>query len=114
MYKFASKQIKFEDFGQPVGLHINPENRWIKRAESIPWDEIEHRYAELFKNKKGNVAKPLRLALGTCIIQAEYGLWEMMDMGRSQPKFTEAEINEIQECLKKKTNYESEIGHGKY
>jgi hypothetical protein len=73
MYKYASKQIKFEDFGQPVGLHMNRENRWIKRAESIPWDEIEKRYAELFKNRKGNVAKPLRLALGACIIQAEYG-----------------------------------------
>jgi transposase, IS5 family len=35
-------------------------------------DEIEHRYAALFKNKRGNVAKPLRLALGACIIQAEY------------------------------------------
>jgi transposase, IS5 family len=72
MYKFMSKQIRFEDFGQPVGLHMSPENRWIKRAESIPWDEIEHRYAELFKNKRGNVAKPLRLALSACIIQAEY------------------------------------------
>ena len=30
-------------------------------------------YAELFKNRKGNVAKPLRLALGACIIQSEYG-----------------------------------------
>src|SRR5699024_6282598 len=26
-----------------------------------------------FTNRKGNVAKPLRLALGACIIQAEYG-----------------------------------------
>jgi len=38
MYKYANKQIKFEDFGQPVGLHMSPENRWIKRAESIPFD----------------------------------------------------------------------------
>lgn len=73
MYKYASGQIRFEDFGQPVGMHMSPNNRWIKRAESIPWDEIEHRYAELFKNRKGNVAKPLRLALGACIIQSEYG-----------------------------------------
>ena len=72
MYKFASKQIQFEDFNQPVGLHMNSENRWIKKAECIPWDEIENKYAKLFKNKKGNVAKPLRLALGACIIQAEY------------------------------------------
>ena len=73
MYKYASGQIRFEDFGQPVGMYMSPNNRWIKRAESIPWDEIEHRYAELFKNRKGNVAKPLRLALGACIIQSEYG-----------------------------------------
>jgi hypothetical protein len=29
--------------------------------------------AALFINRKGNVAKPLRLALGDCIIQTEYG-----------------------------------------
>ncbi len=73
MYKYASGQIRFEDFGQPVGMHMSPNNRWVKRAESIPWDEIEYRYAKLFKNRKGNVAKPLRLALGACIIQSEYG-----------------------------------------
>jgi radical SAM protein with 4Fe4S-binding SPASM domain len=63
MYKYASGQIRFEDFGQPAGMRMDPENRWIRRAESIPWDGIEHRYAELFKNRKGNVAKPLHLAL---------------------------------------------------
>ena len=73
MYKYASGQIRFEDFGQPVGMRMDPENRWVRRAESIPWDEIEHRYAELFKNRKGNVANPLPLALGACIIQSEYG-----------------------------------------
>ena len=52
---------------------MSAENRWVKKAESIPWAEIEQRYAALFTNKKGNVAKPLRLALGACIIQAEYG-----------------------------------------
>ena len=73
MYQYASGQIRFEDFGQPVGMHMSPNNRWVKRAESIPWEDIEHRYAGLFKNRKGNVAKPLRLALGACIIQTEYG-----------------------------------------
>ncbi len=52
---------------------MSAENRWVKKAEDIPWNEIEQRYAALFTNKKGNVAKPLRLALGACIIQAEYG-----------------------------------------
>ena len=43
------------------------------RDRTIPWLDIEKRYAKLFTNRKGNVAKPLRLALGACIIQAEYG-----------------------------------------
>jgi hypothetical protein len=73
MYKFADKQFNLTDFGQAVGLRLNPENRWIKKARNIPWEEIEIRYAKLFVNRKGNVAKPLRLALGACLIQAEYG-----------------------------------------
>lgn len=73
MYKFSDNQIKFSDFGQPVGMKMNPENRWVKKAELIPWDEIEKRYAKLFTNKKGNVAKALRMALGALIIQTEYG-----------------------------------------
>ena len=44
-----------------------------QKAQTIPWLEIEHRYATLFINRKGNVAKPLRLALDACIIQSEYG-----------------------------------------
>lgn len=73
MYKFKSRQISFSDFGQPVGMEMNPDNRWIKKADSIPWGEIEQKYAKLFANRKGNVAKPLHLALGSLIIQLEYG-----------------------------------------
>ena len=41
MYKFEEKQLLFTDFNQPHGLQMNPENRWIKNAEMIPWDTIE-------------------------------------------------------------------------
>jgi len=71
MYKFQSKQISIIDFGMPLGMELDPENRWVKKAETIPWDEIEVKYAALFKNRKGNVAKPLRLALGALIVQTE-------------------------------------------
>lgn len=26
-----------------MGLHTNPENRWIKMADSIPWDVFENK-----------------------------------------------------------------------
>ena len=46
MYKKnRNKQLAFEHFDQPLGLKLNPENRWVKKAETIPWDAIEERYA---------------------------------------------------------------------
>jgi hypothetical protein len=74
MYKFPSKQIQVTDFWMPLGLKLDPENRWVKKAETIPWEEIELRYAALFANRKGNVAKPLRMALGALLIQTERGI----------------------------------------
>lgn len=73
MYKFDDGQIGIDEFEQPIGMHLNAKNRWVKKAKLIPWGAIERRYAKLFMNQKGNVAKSLRLALGACIIQAEYG-----------------------------------------
>ena len=73
MYKFDNGQISIHEFGQPVGMKLHENNRWVKKATTIPWCAIESRYAALFSNRKGNVAKPLRLVLGACIIQAEYG-----------------------------------------
>ena len=73
MYRCSNGQISLADFKQPVGMNLKESNRWVKKAQTIPWLEIEKRYAALFTNRKGNVAKPLRLALGACIIQAEYG-----------------------------------------
>ena len=73
MYRYSNGQISLSDFKQPVGMNLKENNRWVKKAQTIPWLEIEKRYAALFTNRKGNVAKPLRLALGACIIQAEYG-----------------------------------------
>lgn len=73
MYKPIDKlQHSFLDFNQPMGLHMNPDNRWIKLADRIPWDEFEVKYARLFPSDTGNVAKPLRMALGSLIIQTRF------------------------------------------
>ena len=71
MYRYSNGQISLADFKQPVGMNLKESNRWVKKAQTIPWLEIEKRCAALFTNRKGNVAKPLRLALGACIIQDE-------------------------------------------
>lgn len=51
---------------------MNSENRWVKMADAIPWEIFEKKYSRLFKGKNGRVAKPLRLALGSLIIQTKY------------------------------------------
>ena len=48
---------------QPLGKE-GTDNPMARNREAV---------AALFSNRKGNVIKPLRLALGACIIQAEYG-----------------------------------------
>lgn len=74
MYKFERyRQLGLADFDQPVGLKMNPDNRWIKKAAIIPWDAIEEKYAELFPSETGMPAKPLRMALGSLMIQKQYG-----------------------------------------
>ena len=73
MYRYSNGQISLSDFQQPIGMHLQEENRWVKKAQSIPWDKLEAKYADLFPSETGNVAKPLQLALGACLIQREYG-----------------------------------------
>ena len=55
MYKTTdNSQSDFLSFNQPLGLHMDPNNRWIKMAASIPWKQFKFKYAGLFKGKNGN------------------------------------------------------------
>ena len=66
-------QYSITDFNQPIGLKMNPENRWVKKAATIPWEAIEEKYAALFPSRTGMPAKPLRMALGSLLIQKQLG-----------------------------------------
>jgi len=90
MYRFdKNHQFSLEDFNQPMGLKMNPENRWVKKAETIPWDAIEEKYAALFPSNKGMPAKPLRTALGSLLIQKQfqYSDRELVEQIRENPYF---------------------------
>ena len=69
MYKFDRyHQYSLSDFNQPMGMEMNPENRWVKKAAMIPWNKIEERYAGLFPSEVGMPAKPLQTALGSSLL----------------------------------------------
>ena len=90
MYKFdKNHQFGLADFNQPMGLKMNPENRWVKKAETIPWEAIEEKYAALFPGKKGMPTKPLRTALGSPLIQKQlqFSDRELVEEIRENPYF---------------------------
>ena len=65
----SSKQISLEDFIQPFGGTLSKENRWVKLAYLLPWDEMVSVYIKSMSQKKGRKAVNPRVAVGTLIIK---------------------------------------------
>jgi len=43
IYKRKYSQPEFEDFHLPFGGKLRSDNRWVRLAKLIPWEEIEER-----------------------------------------------------------------------
>lgn len=71
MYPHDEKQL---EFFLPFGGKLDPNNRWIKLAELIPWAEFETNYSKSLKGSgDGPPAKSVRVALGALIIKERLG-----------------------------------------
>ena len=73
MIVYKTEDKKQLSFFLPFGGRLDPNNRWVKLSEIIPWNDIEVKYAELFPANCGMPAKPLRVALGALIIKEKCG-----------------------------------------
>ena len=70
MVKYTSvKQISIEDFIQPFGGKLSKENRWVKLANLLPWDEMVSVYVKKMSRNMGRKAIDPRVAIGTLIIK---------------------------------------------
>ncbi|TCL53425.1 IS4 family transposase, partial [Hydrogenispora ethanolica] len=71
MYKYTTRQLILpHEFFLPFGGKLNPKNTWCQLAAIIPWEQIEIKYAQTFKNlSSGHEALSVRTALGALIIQ---------------------------------------------
>ncbi|KAA6233137.1 IS5 family transposase [Chlorobium phaeovibrioides] len=74
MYQSKFQQLTFENFHLPFGGKLDPENRWVKLADVIPWHVAETMYAKNFMSKRGAPALTVRMALGSLIIKEKLGL----------------------------------------
>jgi hypothetical protein len=74
MYRTTnSEQLSFENFYLPFGGKLSGDNRWVKLAALIPWNELESEYAKQFSEGMGAPAKSFRVALGALIIKERLG-----------------------------------------
>ena len=62
-------QYSIYDFILPFGGHLNPDNRWVRLAQSINWKIIDDEYSAFFVKDIGNEAYSSRVAFGSLYIQ---------------------------------------------
>jgi IS5 family transposase len=72
MYSHRKKTLQTAlslfEFKHPFDTALDPDNRWVRLAALVPWDEIEGEYSNHF-GVSGNDAYPVRMALGALIIK---------------------------------------------
>ncbi|VEN73912.1 conserved hypothetical protein [Candidatus Desulfarcum epimagneticum] len=74
MYRHTSGQMEFENFVLPFSGKLRSDNRWVKMAKFIPWEEFESVYCEsLSGSHMGQPALPARVAIGALIIKERLG-----------------------------------------
>lgn len=62
-----NRQMRIKDFMFPYG-RLDKNNKWMKLADLVPWDEAEEVYAKQLVDN-GHPAHPARIALGVLIIK---------------------------------------------
>lgn len=74
MYRHNLKQLELPDFSLPFQGKLSRDNKWVKMAALIPWEEFEERYTKNFsRSGVGHPALSVRMALASLIIKEELG-----------------------------------------
>jgi len=58
----------------PFGDDLNPDNRWVKMAHLIPWNEFKKIYYNQMDDDTGRPAKDARVVIGALIVKHKQGL----------------------------------------
>ncbi len=73
MYTMVEDQLTIYDFMEPFGGVLDPENRWVRLANALDWQDMEEKYAANF-GRAGAKALPLRMVFGSLVIREALGL----------------------------------------
>ncbi len=63
------KQMVFDGFETPFENWLDPENRWIRLSQLIPWEELSEAYNSSLSRNMGRPGKEAQLVIGAVIIK---------------------------------------------
>lgn len=74
MYKHNLKQLEFVEFSLPFEGKLSRDNKWVRLAALVPWEQFEDRYQKNFSDSGvGHPALSVRMALAALIVKEELG-----------------------------------------
>ena len=62
-------QLNLELFEHPFDTHLDNDNRWVKLAALIPWDELATVYSRNLKDDSGRLTVDVRIVIAAIIIK---------------------------------------------
>ncbi|RMG75136.1 MAG: IS5 family transposase [Bacteroidetes bacterium] len=65
----SNRQLRFDFFESPFSGQLDATNRWVKLAESLPWDGLCEVYHRSLSQGRGAPSKPARQVVGSLIIR---------------------------------------------
>ena len=65
----SEKQQTLNGFETPFQTALDPNNRWVKLSECVPWDELAEGYYAGLSSSQGRPAKDARLVIGAVIVK---------------------------------------------
>lgn len=65
----SNRQLNLKGFHLPFGGELNPDNRWVKWSQLIPWDDLAVGYYKAMSSDQGRPCKDARLIIGAVIVK---------------------------------------------
>ena len=80
----SSTQVSLCEFDWPFQNKMDPENRWIKLAQMIPWEPLIEAYCQKLNATEGRPAVKARVVIGALIIKHKLVLSDRETIGQIQ------------------------------
>lgn len=65
----SQNQLILEGFTHPFGQHLLSDNKWVKLAKVIPWDELASIYSRKLQSGSGRMTVDIRLVIAALIVK---------------------------------------------